>query len=332
MLGWEVIPRIGPVSLHGVGIMIGYLVGAYIMARRARARGFDEDKVWTAASWAVVGAILGARIAYVVGHYDEFPSPLEWLYIWRGGISIVGGLMGGWSAAYLYARRAGVDFWYLADLAAPGLAIGIAVGRSGDLAIGDHLGKETGGWWGWQYQGGELISSPCGVGAYTPDYCVNGEVPVGTVVHQTAIYDSIWSLFILGALVILERTPRRRGFMALAWASMYALGRIGTDFLRVDKTWLGIGLTGSQLTSIVVLGLAIFLIVRYGGVPGRTADAVAGPGIAEAPAAAETVSVEAGFEEEPTVQGEPEELVLLEESEDLVLEADENLEEEAERP
>lgn len=340
MLGWEVIPRIGPVSLHGVGIMIGYLVGAYIMARRARARGFDEDKVWTAASWAVVGAILGARIAYVVGHYDEFPSPLEWLYIWRGGISIVGGLMGGWSAAYIYARRAGVDFWYLADLAAPGLAIGIAVGRSGDLAIGDHLGKETGGWWGWEYRGGELISPPPCLGPEgQPVYSSSsGCIEPGMVVHQTAIYDSIWSLFILGALVILERTPRRRGFMALAWASTYALGRIGTDFLRVDKTWFGIGLTGSQLTSIVVLGLAIFLIVRYGGVPGRASDAVAGPGIAEAPAAAETISVEAGFEEEPAVedqpevQGEPEELVLFEESEDLALDPDENLEEEAERP
>ncbi|MGH9198518.1 MAG: prolipoprotein diacylglyceryl transferase, partial [Acidimicrobiia bacterium] len=236
---------------------------------RAKKRGFDEDQVWTAASWAVVGAILGARIAYVVGHLSEFSSPAEWIRIWEGGISLVGGMMGGWLASYLYSKRAGINFFDLADLAAPGLALGVALGRSGDLAIGDHLGKETSGFWAWQYQGGELISPPP---CLFPDgrlvySTVDGCIEPGVFVHQTALYDAIWSLAILGILLILDRTPRNRGFLALAWASLYALGRIATDFLRVDKTWLGLGLTGSQITSILVLAFCVYLIVRYGGVP-----------------------------------------------------------------
>jgi prolipoprotein diacylglyceryltransferase len=85
LLGWEVIPRVGfgnfTISPHGLGIALGYFVGTMLLARRARARGFSEDHAWNAAAISVVGAILGARTAYVIGHFDEFNSPVEWLQI-----------------------------------------------------------------------------------------------------------------------------------------------------------------------------------------------------------------------------------------------------------
>jgi len=75
MIGWKVIPRIGigPVqfSPHGVGIAFGCFVGAWLMARRARARGFDENHAWNTAAWGVVGAIIGARLAYVIGQIRQ---------------------------------------------------------------------------------------------------------------------------------------------------------------------------------------------------------------------------------------------------------------------
>ncbi|MCA1841548.1 MAG: prolipoprotein diacylglyceryl transferase, partial [Actinobacteria bacterium] len=137
-------------------------------------------------------------------------------------------------------------------------------GRIGDLLIGDHLGKQTSGFWGWKYKGGELISPPrCNYPTF--DGCIHQ----GMVVHQTSLYDQIWSLVIFGVLMVLDRKPRNRGFLFLVWAAMYAVGRIGTDFARVDKHWLGLGLTGSQLTSIVVVLVAAFLLLRYKGIPPR---------------------------------------------------------------
>lgn len=261
MLGWEVIPRVGiggfTISPHGLGVAAGYFVGTVILTRRARARGFNEDHAWNAAAISVVGAILGARIAYVVGHFSEFRSPLEMLQIYKGGISLAGGLLGGFLSAYLYCRSKGLDFLQLTDLGAPGIALGTAVGRIGDMIIGDHLGKQTSGWWGWQYKGGELISGPPCIYS-TLDGCIRP----GTVVHQTAIYDSVWSLVIFLILMTLDRKPRHRGFLTLTWASLYSLGRIATDFTRVDKRWFGLGLTGSQLTAIAVLGLCLYLLAK----------------------------------------------------------------------
>ncbi|HVF12749.1 MAG TPA: prolipoprotein diacylglyceryl transferase family protein [Actinomycetota bacterium] len=273
MFGWTVIPRIGfgdfGVSPHGIGIAIGYFVGAMLMARRARAVGYDEDHTWNGAAVGVIGAMLGARVAYVAGHFSDFSSPVEWLKIWQGGISLVGGLLGAFAAVFIYTRVKKISFFELVDLGAPGLAIGIALGRIGDLAIGDHLGKETAGFWGWKYLGGELISPPpCLTPAGSPVYStLDGCIAPGTVVHQTALYDMGWSLVILAILLLLDRRPRNRGFLFLSWAALYAVGRIATDFLRVDKHWFGLGLTGSQLTSITVLLICGFFLLRYRGVP-----------------------------------------------------------------
>lgn len=264
MLGWRVIPRIGPFSPHGIGIALGYFVGSVILARRARKTGFDEEHAWNAALWGMVGAIIGARVAYIVGHADQFPNVVEMLQVWKGGISLVGGLLGGIGAGYLYVRWKRLSFLELMDLAAPGLGIGIVFGRIGDLMIGDHLGRQTEGFWGWRYNGGELISPPpCRTPDDAPVYATpNGCIEPGIVVHQTALYDMVWSLAIFGILLLLDRKPRPRGFMFFTWGFLYSTGRIVTDFLRVDKTWLGLGLTGSQITSIAFLVFAVVMLLR----------------------------------------------------------------------
>lgn len=284
LIGWTVIPRIGfggiGVSPHGVGIALGVLVGAWVMSRRARRAGFDENHAWNGAAWGVVGAIIGARVAYVAGHFelywrgDVVQAIGDILRVWQGGISLVGGLIGAFTLVLVYTRRQKISFFQLVDFGAPGLGIGIAVGRIGDLIIGDHLGKQTSGWWGWEYRGGELISPPpCLTAANEKVYSsIDGCIRAGTVVHQTALYDMIWSLAIFGILLLLGRSVRRRGFMWLSWAALYSIGRIASDFLRVDKTWFGSGLTGSQITSLLMLAVCIYLLVRYRGIPMSVED------------------------------------------------------------
>ncbi len=305
MLGWEVIPRIPlgnlSVSPHGVGIAVGYFIGATLMARRARKSGFDEDHAWNAAVVGILGAIVGARFAYVIGHNNQFNEPIEYLQIYKGGISLMGGLIGGFLAAWLYCKVKKLDFGRLADMGAAGLAIGTAVGRIGDLVIGDHLGRTTDGFWGWEYKGGELISAPpCDPSVYPS---ADGCIEPGMVVHQTALYDSLWALVIFLVILRLERKSRPRGFLVFTWAALYSVGRILTDLTRVDKTWFGTGLTGSQLTAIAVLLLSLIGLARLRRspkVPAVTPDDK-GEGVAEAPVE-ETAAV--AVETEP-VRTEP---------------------------
>src|SRR3546814_20526789 len=93
---------------------------------------------------AAIGALVGARLAYALNHWADYADrPLEVLAVWEGGISLFGGIFGGVLAAVPVMRRKQLPFWTLMDAAAPGLALGILLGRIGDLVVGDHLGEPT---------------------------------------------------------------------------------------------------------------------------------------------------------------------------------------------
>ena len=286
VIGWPVLDRIGPVSPHGLGIALGYLAGSWWMLREGRKRGLNEDHVGTILLWALIGAIVGARFFYVIGHLDDFESFVDMLKIWEGGISLIGGIAGAVMLAYPFMRRFNYRFLQVMDSAAIGLAVGVFVGRIGDLIIGDHLGRPTDFALGWQYKGGELPGPWSGSEATgwiapleeglvqqitlqnatlckaTPDGFGCAEiVQQGAGVHQTALYDFLIAAGIFLFLRWLSRRPRREGVMIMSFAIVYGAGRVATDFLRVDQTYFG--LTGSQLTCIGVILLSVFTLWRF---------------------------------------------------------------------
>ena len=301
VIGWPVLDRIplGPLSIspHGIGIALGYLAGSWWMLRMGKRRGLTEDHMGTILLWALVGAIFGARFFYVVGHFSEFESFTDMLAIWRGGISLVGGIIGAIAFAYPFMRRYKYRFLQVMDSAAVGLAFGIIIGRIGDLVIGDHLGKPTSFFLGFAYRGGTLpgpwVEVSDGVwqasleGGLIETFSREGaRLASGTTtlldgagVHATALYD----LFIAASLFLflwwLDRRPRHEGVLFLTFVIWYGAGRVITDFLRVDKTWFG--LTGSQWTSVAGIVIASLLMLRWARRPRQAASA---PSADEAPA------------------------------------------------
>jgi phosphatidylglycerol:prolipoprotein diacylglycerol transferase len=299
VIGWPVLDRIplGPLSIspHGLGIAAGYLAGAVFMVREGRKRGLTEDDIGTILFWALIGAIVGARFFYVAAHFSEFDSFTDMLAIWRGGISLLGGITGAIAFAYPFMRRFGYRFLQVMDSAAIGLAFGIIIGRIGDLVIGDHLGKPTDFVLGWGYRGGSLpgpwqlvpivnqwqadLPGACellsreGAVLYQGGCTSPGpELAMGAGVHQTALYDFFIALGLFLFLRWLNRRPRREGVLIMSFAVVYGAGRVLTDFLRIDKEFFG--LTGSQWGAILAIVLALLGLLRFAR---RPLPARAGP-------------------------------------------------------
>jgi phosphatidylglycerol:prolipoprotein diacylglycerol transferase len=280
-LAWTILPRIelGPlaVSPHGIGIALGYLLGAQAMVRRARRLGGpDESLLWSALFWALFGAIAGARIGYVLGHLSEVTDggrdPLGVLKVYEGGISLLGGITGGILAAVPFIRKHRMGFWRCLDMAMVGLALGIFVGRFGDLVIGDHLGKPTSFFLGWRCLGEFGGIEPAGADVYRRLASEGVPPSLGcydVTVHQTALYDLLSTALLFAFVVWLGRRRLNTGAMALAFGVWYGSVRVFTDFLRVDRRYLG--LTGSQILALAVVLVAGFLLARYRGVPPRWA-------------------------------------------------------------
>lgn len=282
-IGWPVLDRIHlfgdfAVSPHGIGIAIGVLFGAWIWSVEGPKRGVTVDHINTMLFWVLVGAIVGARLFWVIGHWSELDEPLDALRVWEGGLTLLGGIAGAVLVNIPNIRRYGYSFFQVLDGAMMGLAFGIAFGRIGDLIIGDHLGKPTSWLLAWQYDGGTPAGFSCVADACRTTlqggkellltttgstlYGSGGEVlGTGTGVHQTALYDMAFATLLFLFLYGMSRVPRRLGVLTLTFGAWYGATRVIEDFLRVDKRIFG--LTGSQWTGLTVSLLSLTVLAAW---------------------------------------------------------------------
>jgi phosphatidylglycerol:prolipoprotein diacylglycerol transferase len=190
-------------------------------------------------------------VAYVINHPGDYiTSPIDIFLVWKGGISLLGGFFGAVITAVPRMRKERLSFWKVMDAAAPGMALGVVVGRTGDIIIADHLGKVTSFFLGYRCPPvGVETGSPC-----APTDLVS-RTP-GAIVHQTALYDQILALVLLIVLVRLRRKVHYDGFLIMVFALGYGINRIIEDFLRDDARRFG--LTASQWTAIVTVSLCLY--------------------------------------------------------------------------
>ena len=259
--------ELGPLrlSLHGLMAGVGFIVGAWLMLREAKKRGFDQEKLTSVLTWGLVGSIIGARAFTIPAHLDEgLLTALEPFSFF----AIMGGFAGGIIVGGWRMRMLGLNVLAYMDLAAPGLAIGTVVGRIGDLFILEHLGGRTDFFLGFLVKPGyELAPQHRSL----ETLCESG-VTCGPY-HFSALYDLLGAAVLLGVLYLIARnwSRLRYGVLFVAWMGWYGIQRFLIDFTRntdfgsdiaagsADAT-LG-PLTWSQWSGLTVGLLAILAVV-----------------------------------------------------------------------
>jgi len=257
------ITKIGGLEIawHGVFTAVGVICGVGVAAYFARRAGLGEDAIYNTALALVIGGIIGARTLFVLENLDQFEDdPVDVFAINAGGISIYGALIGGTLAGSAYALwRRLPHFGLMADVAAMGGIIGMAVGRIGDIINGEHFAKTT----DW----------PIGV-LYThsgsPSYPRFTAVDPQLAQHPVVGYELVGDLLIFVALFVLYRLLRRDGMVFWAWVFIYGAMRFGLSFMREDE----IVFAGLRMAQLIALGAMILapLGVAYILLPRRMAD------------------------------------------------------------
>jgi len=315
-IGWPVLDRIRfgswfAVSPHGLGIAIGFMIGAWLLTKLAPRRGISEEHISSMIFWALIGAIVGARLFYVIAHVSDFSGPLEWLQVWKGGISLLGGIAGAILVNIPRWRHYGYKFFQIMDPSAIALSLGIAIGRIGDLVIGDHLGKPTSWFGAWTYHGGTLAppwtdingvwqaqlqdghiaaisrgaavicDAAKNVVASAPAACLPGHtIASGVGVHQTAMYDMVLAAILFALLWRLNKKVRRPGILTLTFGLYYGLCRVLEDSLRIDKRFGPF--TGSQWTALTVSSISLLILIWWAFHPKATGDQAGEPPVGNA--------------------------------------------------
>lgn len=244
-------------TVHTFGVLLAaaYLAALWWLVRGARRSKVDPETVMSLGTWAIVGAILGAKALLFVRSVSDYSGGVAdlWSIVTSAG-DFYGGFIGGLIASTLFFWwHPGSRFWKIADLCAPAIALGQAIGRIGCLMAGDDYGRPA--------------SIPWAVTFTDPEAASIGGAPLGVPLHPVQLYESVvcFALFLL--LTRLAQRRHRDGDIIVMYTGLYAVVRVVLEFFRgdADRGFVFGGLLStSQFIGIGMIAMAggLFLARR----------------------------------------------------------------------
>ncbi len=237
------------VHYYGIIIMVGVLAAMGLSTWGAKRLGKDPEFLLDAFPWVLLAGIVGARIWHIFTPPESMVARgittkyylthfFDAVAIWEGGLGIFGAVIGGALALFLYAGYRKESFLVWADIVVPGLALAQAIGRWGNFINQEVYGMPTTLPWGIFIDKAHRLPSFIEEAYY----------------HPLFLYESAWSLFVMGMLLWLGYRYHERlqpGSLLLAYLILYAGGRFGLEFLRLDASTVA-GVNANQIFILVI--------------------------------------------------------------------------------
>lgn len=225
---------------YGILLSSGILVGILLAYHEAKRLGMNPEYILDLALWCVPAAVIGARLYYVLLEWDYYNGDImRMINIREGGLAIHGALIAAVLTGYIFTRVKKISFWKTADIVAPSIIIGQAIGRWGNFVNGEAHGGPT--------------SLPWGI------------MVDGMKVHPTFLYESLWDLGVFAILLYYRKKKKKvNGEVFLLYGILYSLGRFWIEGLRTDSLMF-MGLRAAQLISIATILVfgCVFYIIRH---------------------------------------------------------------------
>ena len=316
-LGWEFnLPtgfHIGSfeIRFYGLIIALGLLAGAMLAYHEAKRTGQKVDDYIDYTFFAVIGALLCARIYYVAFEWDYYSQhPKEIIDIRGGGIAIYGAVIGGAIALLIFSKVKKLKFFKMADSIIPGLLIGQIIGRWGNFFNREAFGGFTDNIFAMQLPLKDVAADTVNSSMMV---MVDGVQYVQ--VHPTFLYESVLNLIVLALILVFRDKKKFYGETLCRYFIGYGIVRFFVEGLRTDQLQFGNGLAVSQILSIVLvvigLGITIFMHVKLRGkesildpipVKGKGEEAETEVAVEEAEKTTEVVADEEVEEQTETVE------------------------------
>lgn len=237
-----------PIRAYGLILSLSIILATGVAYFLAKQDGRWHNHIVDIGIYSGIAGIVGARLwdvfffdwAYYSHHLSEI------FYVWQGGMAIQGGIVFGMGAGIIYARRHKIDILALADIVAPAIILGQAIGRCANLLNGDAFGAPTGGNFGIIYPETTLAYHTYGAQPLWPAEVWEGQID-----------------FVIFALLLIFRAfPHAKGQAFSLYIMLYSLARFGLEFLRGDyATPVFLSFTSAQTTSLVAFILALIFFI-----------------------------------------------------------------------
>lgn len=247
--------EVGPIALsyHGLFIVLGIAVGTWITGLELSRKGYDGALALGALFFVVPLGVAGGRLYHVATEYhrytrNPFPKVLE---TYDGGLGIYGAIAGGFLGLLLFSWYRGINALTFADAAAPGLALGQAIGRWGNYFNQELFGQPSDLPW-------SIYIEPLNRPTQFAD---------ATSFHPTFLYEALWDVLVCLVLLWIARRFSERlriGDVFLLYVCLYSVGRFLVEILRIDAAFVVGSVRGNLLVSgVLAVGFALILVLRH---------------------------------------------------------------------
>ncbi len=239
------------------------LAGMWIAMRDARRRGQDPDLYLDFALYAIIFAVMGARLYYVIFEWDYYKENLLQIFNLRaGGLAIYGGVIGAVLTLLVFTRVRKQSFFSMADTGVLGLVTGQIIGRWGNFFNTEAFGGFTDNLLAMRIK--RSLVNPNMLNADVLEHLIIENGVEFIQVHPTFLYESLWNLGLLCFMLWYRKRKRFDGEMLWIYLLGYGLGRCWIEGLRTDQLILfGTGIAVSQALSLVLVLTAAVMLVFH---------------------------------------------------------------------
>ena len=248
--------HVGPLSVTGFGIMmmLAFIFAGWAMQLDLRRRGLDEEFAADVVIGGVVGGLVGAKLWYVALTGESLIS--------RGGFVWYGGLIGGVLGVVLNSWRRRVPIAFTAELVAPALALGYAIGRVGCFLVGDDYGVPTTVPWAVKFPYGLPPTTVANLTQFHVSFPPGTSPSEVVAVHPTQVYETALMLLATAWLWKHRTHSHTAGWLFGCYLIVAGVERLAIEFLRAKDDRLLGAFTIAQLASVGLVVVGVFLVAK----------------------------------------------------------------------
>lgn len=229
--------NIGPLNFYSYGFMlaIAFLVASFLIQRDLAKKNIPQDISFNLTFFTLIAGIVGARLFYVILHFEEFKNSILGIFkIYHGGLTWYGGLIFGIAFTLIYLKKRGIPILLVFDTGIPYIALAQSIGRIGCLLNGCCFGR------------------PSLQGIY---FSVHSQFLI-----PTQLFSSVALLLIYGVLRYLSCKKLKPGIILFTYLFLYSTKRFFIEFLRADSP-VNFGIWSIfQIISLLIMGVSLIAI------------------------------------------------------------------------